>query len=370
MSARPISYTVLIDDRPPSEALLRSIRSIEVEQDVAKAAMVRLTLAIAVNERGSGWVTVDDDAFESMTKVSILVSAKPPRPRPLINAYVIDIKPNISPTPGESTVEIVAMDAQRMMRSKERIAPRGNQADSVIAEQILSGAGLRTDVERTSSQRDEAMTTTMQSSTDGALLDVLAERNGYEFYIEPGLPPFVPDTGHFHRPRLDDEPQGTLMVNLGVESNATDFAVQDDRQAAAAISARGVDPRTLRPVAVSLSKTTAPVLGALAFDTKPETSRLIETGGIWEPGELATFVQGRIDQSNWAVTATGSATMTRYGDVIRIGAPIYVRGAGKLNSGTYYVTAVTYLLAPGEITQRFTLKRNARKPDGTERFAL
>jgi hypothetical protein len=95
---------------------------------------------------------------------------------------------------------------------------------------------------------------------------------------------------------------------------------------------------------------------------------LLATRGIANPAELSALVQAEIDRSNWAITATGETTVTRYGDTIRIGEPINVRGAGKQNSGTYYVTAVTHMLSPGEISQRFTLRRNAREPDGTEGF--
>jgi hypothetical protein len=367
MTALPITYTVLIDESPPAESLLRSIKSIEVERDVRQAAMLRLSLNVGVDDRGTGWRTIDDNTFESRTKISVLISAKPPRPRPLINAYVVDIKPSMSAVPGGSTLEVVAMDAQVLMRSEEKVAPRPNQADSTVATKIFRDANLVPVVDRTTSQRDQEDTVTTQSSTDGALLDAMAERNGFEFYVQPDVPG-LPDEGHFHAPRLDLASQGTLNVNMGVDTNATNFSVHDDRRGPSAVSARAVDHRTLDPIDVSLTKTKARTLGAASFDVDPETTTLLATRGIANPAELSALVQAEIDRSNWAITATGETTVTRYGDTIRIGEPINVRGAGGQNSGAYYVTAVTYMLSPGEISQRFTLQRNAREPDGTEGF--
>lgn len=367
MTALPITYTVLIDELPPSEILLRSIKSIEVERDVKQAAMLRLSLNVGVDDRGTGWRTIDEKTFESRTKISLLISAKPPRPRPLVNGYVIDIKPTMSAAPGGSTLEIVAMDAQVLMRSEEKVAPRPNQADSTVATKIFRDANLIPVVDRTTSQRSQEDTVTTQSSTDGALLDAMADRNGFEFYVQPGLPGF-PDEGHFHPPRLDLPPQGTLNVNIGLDTNSTNFSVQDDRRGPSAVSARAVDHRTLDPIDVSLTKTKARTLGAASFDVDPETTTLLATQGVANPSELNALVQAEIDRSNWAITATGETTVTRYGEAIRIGEPINVRGAGKQNSGTYYVTAVTHMLSPGEISQRFTLRRNARELDGTEGF--
>ncbi len=260
------------------------------------------------------------------------------------------------------------MDAQLMLRSEERTLPRPNQADSTVATKIFRDAGLLAVVDQTS-QRDQEETVTTQASTDGALLDAMARRNGFEVRVEPGAVG-LPDEGHFHAPRLDLPPQGTLNVNMGLDTNTTGFSLRDDRRAAAAVSAWAVDPRTLRPVEVALSRTKARTLGASTFDTDPATTTLLPTGGVSRPSELTALVQAEIDRSNWAITATGTATVTRYGDAIRIGEPINVRGAGQQHSGTYYVTAVTYMLTPGEITQRFTLQRNARRPDGTEGFGL
>lgn len=367
MTPQPITYTVLIDEVPPSESVLRSIKSIEVERDVRQAAMVRLSLNVGVDERGTGWKTLDENVFESRTKISVLISAKPPRPRPLVNSYVVDIKPSMSAAPGGSMLEIVAMDAEVLMRSKEKVAPRPNQADSTVATKVFRDANLLPVVDRTTSQRDQEETVTTQSSTDGALLDAMAERNGFEFYVQPGLPGF-PDEGHFHAPRLDLPSQGTLNVNMGLDTNTTNFSVQDNRRGPSAVTARAVDHRTLDPVDVSLIRTKTRTLGAASLDTDPMTTTLLATRGIANPSELNALVQAEIDRSNWAITATGETTVTRYGDMIRIGEPINVRGAGAQNSGTYYVTAVTDMLSPGEISQRFTLLRNAREPDGTEGF--
>jgi hypothetical protein len=363
---KTFSYTVLIDDKPPPEVVTRSITQIEIEREVNGASMIRLTLNTAVDAAGRGWVGIDDGTFGKFTKISVLTRTRLPFPRPLVTGYLVDIKPQRSSSPGRSQFEVVAMDAQVFLRSLEVTRCFPNMSDTQIAQQLFEEWGLRADVDDTSIRRDQHNTSTTQSQTDGSLLDELAQRNGFEFRIEPGAPRF-PEYGHFHAPRLDAKAQGTLNVNLGSDTNVADSSVQDNRQSAAAMKVGTVDARTIEPVYASSRRTTERTLGADVFE-EPTMETIIPTQGLTDPGELQRLVQVQVDDSNWAITASGSTSIPRYGDTIRVGEPINLRGAGQSDSGTYYVTAVTYMFTPRSMTQNFTLKRNDRKPIGDERF--
>ena len=85
-----ISYTLLIDGLPANSAVLEALQQIEVEEHVHLADMLRLRLAVAVREDGSGWDIVDDDTFSRLTRVALLATVGTGTPDPLIEAYVIE----------------------------------------------------------------------------------------------------------------------------------------------------------------------------------------------------------------------------------------------------------------------------------------
>ena len=63
--AKQITYTLTINGAAASAAVLSAIKQIEVEDHAAMADMLRLRLAVAVKEDGSGWTLLDDDAVHA-----------------------------------------------------------------------------------------------------------------------------------------------------------------------------------------------------------------------------------------------------------------------------------------------------------------
>ena len=60
-----------------------------------------------------------------------------------------------------------------------------------------------------------------------------------------------------------------------------------------------------------------------------------------------------------AVFGTGSLDVVRYGRVLKSRQLVSVRGAGDAFDGLHYVTSVSTKLKRGELTQSFSLARNA-----------
>ena len=64
------------------------------------------------------------------------------------------------------------------------------------------------------------------------------------------------------------------------------------------------------------------------------------------------------------VDGSGMLEVASYGQLLRRGRRVEVRGAGKTNNGTYYVTSVTHSIQRGSYQQRFQLRREGRGATG------
>lgn len=365
-----ITYTLLINNMPAGSQILESIQQIEVEEDARLAGMLRLKLAIAVAEDGSGWEFIDDDTFSRLTKLTLLVTVGTGLPQPLIEAYVVESKSQFSNTPGQSTLEVVAMDATILMNLEQKVRAWANMADSDIATLIFAQYGFIPMVDRTQPMRIELDETVIQHGTDIQFLRYLAQRNGYLCYIEANPFTLLPEA-HFHPPKVDDNPQGTLTVNMGPATNVNRmngrFNMIQPTTAATANIAIGSQAEE----SANVTSTALTELGrqTLLNGSQPRHTLLSHTG-LAATAELQTLAQAVVDQSAWAIEIEGDLDTDAYGDLLRAKRPILVRGTGQNFSGAYFVEKVQHLITADNYTQHFTLKRNATGLTGREFFAL
>jgi len=175
--------------------------------------------------------------------------------------------------------------------------------------------------------------------------------------------------GHFHRPRLEQSPQGVLSVNMGEATNVNSFNARYDMLRPTTAQVTGLDIETQSDQPAQAARPALPGLGkqpALNGD-RPRRVLLSQTGQA-RTGELQTRAQAVADRSAWAITADGELNTVAYGGILRAKRPVNVRGAGKQFSGTYYVRKVLHTFSGDSYTQRFTLRRNALGLTGQERF--
>src|SRR5215218_1916538 len=222
-----VSYTLLINGSPASSQLVAAIQQIEVEDHAQMADMMRLSVAVGVRENGSGWNVLDDGLFDRLTNVKVKVNVGSGSSEPLIDAYVIETNVDFSNEPGRSVLRVVAMDPTVLMNLEENVRPWPDQADSGIASAVFGEHGFTADVEQTQPSRQEVDHTTIQRGTDIQFLRQLAERNGYECYVETD-PKGGPPVAHFHKPRLEQTTQGVLSVNMGQATNVNRFRARYD----------------------------------------------------------------------------------------------------------------------------------------------
>lgn len=363
-----VTYTLLINGTPASRDLLAAIQQIEVEDHAELADMLRLRLSISVFTAGSGWTLVDEDLFPRLAEIKLLVSVGGLHNEPLIDARVVETSVNFANQPGQSLLNVVAMDPTVLMSLEERVRPWPDMADSDIAAAIFGNYGLTPQVEQTRLARQAVDTLILQRGSDIQFLHQLARRNGYEVYVE--LNPLTGlAEGHFHPPRLDQQPQGVLSVNFGAATNVNSFNARYDMLRPATARVTGLDIATRADQPAQVSK---PALASLGQETVLNGDHprqvLLSRSGLFQTGELQTYAQAVVDRSAWAISAEGELNTAAYGGILRAKRPVNVRGAGKQFSGSYYVEKVLHTFTGDSYTQRFTLRRNALGLTGQERF--
>jgi phage protein D len=367
-----VSYSLFIENTPASPDVLAAIQQVEVEDHADMADMLRLNIAIGVKDGCGGYVIVDDDQFSPLANIKVLVTVGSGPTEPLIDAYVIETSATFSNQPGQSVFNVVAMDPTVKMNLKEKTRAHPNMADSDIATQIFNEHEFVPQVEQTQPSRQEIETTTIQRGTDMQFLRQLAQRNGFECYVEMNPLSGIIE-GHFHRPlhpKLSDQTQQNgLVINMGEATNVNSFDARYDMLRPTTVKMSNLDIETHTDQQAQVESSTLAELGAEpVFNTNRLRQIILSQTGLAKTGELQTRAQAEVDDSAWAITADGELNAVAYGGILRAKRKVEVRGTGKQFSGTYYVEKVLHTFSGAGYTQRFTLRRNALGLTGQERF--
>jgi phage protein D len=364
-----VSYSILIDNAPASLDLLDVIQQIEIEDHAEMADMLRMSVAIAVKDGCVGWSVIDDNTFQRLTKIRVNVNVGSGKTEPLIEAYVTEANANFANQPGQSVLNIVAMEPTVLMNLVEDNKAWPNMADSDIADRIFRDHQFVPVVDQTQPTWQENDYVPMQRGTDIQFLQALAKRNGFECYVE-----LNPDSGqvegHFHLPKLQQTPQGVLSVNMGDATNVNSFNARFDNLGPTTAKASNIDVDSQDDQDGDADEQELTDLGATPSLASTNPRQVLLSGtGLSTTGELKTAAQAEVDRSSWAITAEGEVNTVAYGDVLRAKRPVLVRGAGPQFSGTYYVQSVTHTINGDGYSQRFSLKRNGLGLTKTEGYA-
>lgn len=364
-----LSFTLELDGAPAPAPVLAALQRIEVEDHAALADMLRLRFALGVQERASGWTLLDEDYFPRLANLKVKVQLGRGSAQLLANAYVIETRAELANSPGQSALEVVAMDPTVLMNLDEKVKAWPNMADSDIASAVFGDYGFAAEVESTRLRREERNQTVLQRGTDIRFLKQLALRNGFECYVDTDERSGTV-TGHFHPPRLQDEPQGVLAVNLGEATNVNRLRTRFEmlRPAQAQVTGLEVDSGQAQPVQASEASRTSLGRSRAASADRPRRVLLARTG-MAGSAELQAYAQAVVDSSAMAIAAEGELNTAAYGALLKARRTVALRGAGQRFSGVYYVDKVVHVLDGGGHLQRFYLRRNALGLTGSENFA-
>jgi phage protein D len=348
---------------------LDALRQIEVETATEQAAIFRLRFELSQTAMGD-WDVLQFDLFRPMVPVRISVHLGLGLRETLINGYVREARLDNRTEPGASTLEVVGLDATgTLMNLHEKSMPWPQFPDSGIAAMIFGQYAIVPAVFTTPQGRSVTETTTIQRTTDIRFLKQLAQRNGFECYVQPD-PLLGVDTGYFHPPQVLRPPQGVLSVKFGLATNMENFTIRYDMLQPTSALAVALDDATKTPQPGIGVASMEPPLGrepALTRLTPPPVVRPAGTDAA-NAGELMSLSQSIASRSSRCLHGSGEVDGIKYGKVLRPGLPVAVRGAGREHSGLYYVTQVNHSLSTDHYTQRFEAWRNAVGLTGAEPF--
>jgi phage protein D len=243
-------------------------------------------------------------------------------------------------------------------------------ADSDVASSIFSDSayGFTPVTEATQLVRHEDDHTLMQRGTDMQFLESLARRNGYEVFLDLSATGDV--EGHFHPPKREEKPQGTLTVNMGAATNVNKFRARFDMLGPATAQATTLDVDDGSDQSGSADQSTEDGMGKDSVVSTDRPRKVLLAGlGMGLTAEVQRYAQGVVDQSAWAILAEGELNTVAYGGILKAKQSVMVRGVGRTFSGRYYVERVLHTIAgDGTYTQRFRLRRNALGLTGQEQF--
>ncbi len=197
-----------------------------------------------------------------------------------------------------------------------------------------------------------------QQGTDLAYLNLMASRNGYVFYVEPGPAP-LSNIAYWGPDIRIPVPQPALNVNMDAHTNVDSLSFSLDGLMKKILVLNILDPVTKKiaiPIPVPNINVLKPPLGARL--TPPSKIEFPEGMGKLNPIQAAQRALGISMSSSDAVSGSGSLDVTRYGRVLKARQLVGVRGAGHAYDGLYYVNSVTHNIKRGEYKQNFNISRD------------
>ena len=201
-----------------------------------------------------------------------------------------------------------------------------------------------------------------QQGTDLAYINMLAEKVGYVFYIDPGPVPGM-NVAYWGPEIKVGVPQPALTVDTDGASNVESLSFSFDTFAKTLWVVVIQEPTTRIPIPIPVPDVNPPsprrVRPPLPIQTAPSAAS--RTSARCRLRDRAR--EGRPDRGRHH--GLRDADVLRYGQVLKARQLVGVRGAGFAYDGLY-VKSVTHSLKRGEYKQNFNLTRNAFMPFSQE----
>jgi hypothetical protein len=340
---------------PAGPEVTRALQEVEVTSDAERGDGFQLTFSLA---KGAlmDYTLLGNGAIDLFNRVVIAV-AFGVVPEVLIDGIITHHEVAPSNEPGQSTLRVKGKDVSVALDLEEKNERYPNQPDWLIVTRLLAGYaryGLVPAVTPTADVPIELERVTRQYDTDLGLVQRLAERNGYVFYIEPTT--IGVNTAYWGPENRLGVPQSALTVGMGAATNVRSLSFAADALAPVETESRVVEPITKTSIPIpSMPPLRVPPLAASPLPTRRTT--LLRQTANQNPGSAATSAIAAATRAPDPVTGSGELDAARYGAALRARRLVGVRGAGLSYDGFYYVRRVAHRLRAGQYTQSFTISR-------------
>ncbi len=294
----------------------------------------------------------------------------------------------VEATMGESRVPdsclvLTGTDAMCLMHLSTATREWHGLSDSDIAAELFGKYGFGSgpdSLEPTAPIRERSRASMVQRGTDAQFLRQLAQRNGYELYLEPvqgevrpGQHPTTSVTGHFHAPRPGADPQPVLDLFPREAPTVIDLRARWDSHAGSRWRGWHIDEVTRRlqqadvtdpgylrmgshgrdrVLAERLAEIAPVRSGAAVPGTAGDGASLddaavqvldVQSGGVPHSGaELLALARAAYRASDWFAVAHATVRAERYPGILRSRRPVALAGAGHLLDGTWYAQGVRH----------------------------
>lgn len=330
------------------------LTGVDIECSRTDAWTATLTFESRRDEQGK-WA-VQDSGVLSPWEPIVVEASFGSRSEEIFRGYIREVSASYPEEAGAATVtvdcqdESIVLDRTHVRQSwGEAEAPT---SDGLIFQQIVSRNRL---IPNPESGQGLSGLHLFQDSTDVAFLRDRAEANGYELIFAEGQVYFGPM-------RLSGEPQPTMLVYAGRDTNCLRFDVRADGHQpekvaydVAATEGTGTQERILEPDIPLLG--TEPASGG--GPGLPDYVWRLRRQGTTDEAELTARAQAKANELSLRVKGDGELDGTLYGHVLRVGELVPVDGVGDRLNGLYYVDTVSHSFSTDGYRQRFQVLRNA-----------
>jgi hypothetical protein len=193
---------------------------------------------------------------------------------------------------------------------------------------------------------------------DYEYVKALADKVGYDFYIEPGPLPGM-NVAYWGPEIKWGVPQPALTMNMDAHNNVESLSFRFDPEKKVLPILMIQEPASKAPIPIPIPDITPlnPPLGAVPLI--PKKIEFITQAANLNPLQAAVIGLTKAAKSSDAVFGSGSLDVVRYGQLLKARRLVGVRGAGLAFDGLYYVTKVKHQIKRGEYKQSFELARNS-----------
>ncbi|THB67164.1 MAG: hypothetical protein D6B27_05105 [Gammaproteobacteria bacterium] len=329
------------------------LKEVKVECSRKEAAVATLTFD-TVRDLDGSWIIQDSETFVPWAPI-VIEAVFGDKTEEVMRGYIREISADY-PSDETSVVtvncqdESIALDREHVGRAWGASAPT---TDAVILADIAGNHGLTVHPD---SQSGKSSLVINQDATDIVFLKDRAKANGYELIIDQGKIYFGPM-------RLEAQPQETIMVYAGEETNCISFSSNVDSHSPDKVSIE-LAQENGAGVVTRIIESDLPLMGTTAANSdgsglKDFTWKMRQDGSGVSEEDRITLAQAKANELAMKVKANGTIDGSFYGHVLRVGEPVPVDGIGEWLGGIYYTDSVVHRFSHEGYQQDFSLIRNA-----------